>query len=79
MWVDKALELAKFSSSPSSSNISIEKEQGKETAVNNSLNSRPCQTLYQEFSSHTHMTCDNLFASQASVSLRMTILGLYEN
>ena len=78
MLVDKALELAKFSSSPSSSNISVEKEQGKETAVN-SLNSRPCQTLYQEFSSHTHMTCDNLFASQASVSLEMTILGLYEN
>ena len=59
MWVDKVLELAKFNSSPSSSSISVEKEQGKETVVNNSLNSCPCQTLYPELSPHTtHVTCD---------------------
>lgn len=78
--VDKVLELAKFSSSASSSSISVEKEPGKETVVNNSLNSCPCQTLHQELSSHTtHVTCDNLFISQVSVSLEMKLLGLCEN
>ena len=82
LWVEKALELEKFSASPLSLNSSLEKEQEKEKKLLLIIHLipiyvRPCIKNFHHIPAMWLVTTQ--LTSQASVSLEMTVLGLCEN